>query len=207
MLLTLSEPELDWFTPWEKRVTTFFGISELLVEAGNFRDAQPTNFGGFFQAGTRSRERIHDLVRVLLDELFVTKALSMQVAQQAIEQGDVAAGLEGKVLIGNVAGGRAARVDNDHTQARTRFFRINKSLINDGVAPGEVGAGYHHQIGLFNIFIATGHHIGTKCAFVPGDRRRHAQTRIGINVGRAQIALREFVGDVVILGQHLSGDI
>ena len=40
-----------------------------------------------------------------------------------------------------------------------------------------------------------------------GDRRGHAQPRIGVDVGRADEALHQLVGDVIVLGQQLAGEI
>ena len=44
-------------------------------------------------------------------------------------------------------------------------------------------------------------------ALVAGHRRGHAQTGIGVDVGAADAALHQLVGDVVVLGQQLSGDV
>ena len=40
-----------------------------------------------------------------------------------------------------------------------------------------------------------------------GDRRGHAEPRIGVDVGRADEALHQLVGDVIVLGQQLAGDV
>ena len=40
-----------------------------------------------------------------------------------------------------------------------------------------------------------------------GDRRRHAQPRIGVDIGRADEALHQLVGDVVVLGEQLAREI
>ena len=46
-----------------------------------------------------------------------------------------------------------------------------------------------------------------KARRVAGDRRRHAQPRIGVDIGRADKALHQLVGDVIILGEQLAGEI
>jgi len=40
-----------------------------------------------------------------------------------------------------------------------------------------------------------------------GHRRRHAEAGIGVDIGRADEALHQLVGDVIILGQELARDI
>ena len=75
------------------------------------------------------------------------------------------------------------------------------------MAPGGVGADQHDQVGLVEILVAAGHGVGAEGAAVAGDRRGHAQPRIGVDVGRADKALHQLVGDVIILGQQLAGEI
>ena len=75
------------------------------------------------------------------------------------------------------------------------------------MAPGEVRADQHDEIGLLEILVAAGHRVGAERALVAGDRRGHAQPRVGVDVGRADEALHQLVGDVVVLGQQLAGDV
>ena len=75
------------------------------------------------------------------------------------------------------------------------------------MAPRRVGADQHQQVGLVEILIAAGHGVGAERAAVAGDRRRHAQPRIGIDIGAADESLHQLVGDVIILGQQLPGEI
>src|SRR5439155_15357299 len=44
-------------------------------------------------------------------------------------------------------------------------------------------------------------------AFVPGDRGSHAQARVGVDVRRTDEALHQLVGDVIVLGEQLPGQI
>src|SRR3546814_6631176 len=44
-------------------------------------------------------------------------------------------------------------------------------------------------------------------ALVAGYRRRHAQARVGVDVGRADIALHQLVGDVIVFRQQLSRNV
>jgi hypothetical protein len=50
------------------------------------------------------------------------------------------------------------------------------------------------------------HRVGAEGALVAGDRRGHAEARVGVDVGRADEALHQLVGDVIVLGQQLAGD-
>ncbi len=75
------------------------------------------------------------------------------------------------------------------------------------MAPGRVGADQHDQVGLVEILVAARHRVGAEGPPVRRDRARHAQPRIGVDVRRADEALRELVGDVVILGQQLPREI
>ena len=75
------------------------------------------------------------------------------------------------------------------------------------MAPGEVGSHQHHQIGQFQIFVLAGHGISAEGAAVACDAGGHAQARVGVDIGAADIALHQFVGDVVIFGQQLTRDV
>jgi hypothetical protein len=75
------------------------------------------------------------------------------------------------------------------------------------MAPGGVGAHENDQVGLVEVLVAARHHVLAEGAAVAGDGRGHAQPRIGVDVGRAEEALHQLVGDVIILGQQLAGQI
>ncbi len=75
------------------------------------------------------------------------------------------------------------------------------------MAPRRVGADQHQQVGLVEIVVAAGHGVGAEGAAVAGHRGRHAQPRIGIDIGAADESLHQLVGDVIVLGQQLAGQI
>ena len=63
------------------------------------------------------------------------------------------------------------------------------------------------SVGQFQVLVAAGHGVGAEGALVAGHRRGHAQARIGVDVGAADEALHQLVGDVIILRQQLAGDV
>ena len=75
------------------------------------------------------------------------------------------------------------------------------------MAPGRVGADQHQQIGLVEILVAARHRVGAERAAMAGDGGGHAQPRIGIDIGAADESLHQLVGDVIVLGQQLAGEI
>ena len=75
------------------------------------------------------------------------------------------------------------------------------------MAPRRIGAGEHHEIGGVEISVALRHDVGAERAAVAGDGRGHAQPRVGVDVRCADEALRQLVGDVVVLGQQLPREI
>ena len=82
-----------------------------------------------------------------------------------------------------------------------------EALVDDRMAPGEVGAGQDDEIGKLEVLVSTGNGIGTESAAMAGDRGGHAQARIGVDIGRADEALHQLVGDVVVLRQQLAGNV
>ena len=103
-------------------------------------------------------------------------------------------------------GGGAARIDDDDAGAARPLVR-HHALPEDGMAPGGVGADQHQEVGLVEILIGARHRVGTEGAAMTGNRRGHAETRVGVDIGGADEPLHQLVGDVVVLGQQLARDI
>ncbi len=100
----------------------------------------------------------------------------------------------------------AARVDNDQFGAAA-LPGCKDALIQDRVAPCEVRADQNDQVRLFQIVIGAGHGVGAKGPLMPCDGRGHAQTRVGVDIGRADVPFHQLIGDVVVFGQQLPRDI
>ena len=60
---------------------------------------------------------------------------------------------------------------------------------------------------MVDVLVAGGRRVGAERQLVAGDRARHAQPRVGVDVVGADQPLRELVEDVVVLGQQLAGDV
>ena len=63
------------------------------------------------------------------------------------------------------------------------------------------------EIGQFEVFIGPRDSVCAEGAAMSGDRGGHAESRIGVDIGRADEAFHQLVGDVIILGQQLPRDI
>ena len=108
--------------------------------------------------------------------------------------------------VGRITGRRAARIQH-HDPGTARFARRRQALPENGMAPGSVRTHQYGEIADFEVLVTHGHHVFAESTFVPRHRGRHAQARIGVDVGDAEVALHELVGDVVILGEQLARDI
>ena len=106
--------------------------------------------------------------------------------------------------IGDLRGRGAARIERDDLHARPLLARGQHALQDDRVTPGRVGTDQHDEIGVVEVVITHRHHVFAEGALVPGHGRCHAQPRVGVDVGRADVALHELVGDVIVLGQQLA---
>ena len=67
------------------------------------------------------------------------------------------------------------------------------------MAPGEVGADEHDEIRQFQIVISSRHRVGAEGALVARDGGGHAEARVRVDIRRADKALHQLVGDVVVL--------
>jgi hypothetical protein len=88
-----------------------------------------------------------------------------------------------------------------------RSRRRQQPLEEDRMAPGEVGAHQHDEIRFVEVGIGARHRVGAEGPPVAGDGRGHAEPRIGVDVAGTDEALHQLVGDVIILGQQLAGDV
>ncbi len=101
----------------------------------------------------------------------------------------------------------AARIDRHELHRRARGLGRQHALEQDRVAPGEIGADQNQKIGRFQVFIGVRHRVRAEGPDMTGDRRGHAEAGIGVDIGRADEALHQLVGDVIVLGQDLAGDV
>jgi hypothetical protein len=128
------------------------------------------------------------------------------LAQQPVEERDVGAWRQRQMQIRDLAGRGSPWIDDDDLGS-SLFACRDKALIQNRVTPCQVRADEHDQIGQLQVFITARHRVAAESPLVAGDGGGHAQTRIGIDVGRADEAFHQFVGDVIIFGQQLAGDI
>ena len=100
----------------------------------------------------------------------------------------------------------AARVQHDDLRAMRRTGG-EQALVQHRVAPGGIAADQDDQVGVLEVLIDAGDDVFPEGSDVAGDRGRHAQARIGVDIGAADEAFHQLVGDIVVLGQALAGDI
>ena len=210
MALTLSVPCADWFTPCEIAGDDALGGAEQLEEA---RDVACVEAG----RGARSRRcRARSPARARAPRRSRTcgrryssgrARRPRRDAPAGREQRRVHAGRDRQKQIGIVGGRGAARIDHHD---------LGAALAAGCAACAGTAPGWHQaaleptstmQIGLVEIGVSARHGVGAEGAAVAGDRRRHAQARIGVDIGRADEALHQLVGDVIVLGQQLAGEI
>ena len=140
-------------------------------------------------------------------DVFVVERQSVgEMHKQAAEQRRIHARRYGQEQVGVLRGRRAPRVDHDDFGA-ARPLVGDHALIQHGMAPSRIGADENDEIGEIEVGIGAGHGIGAEGTAVAGDRRRHAQPRIGVDIAGADEALHQLVGDVIVLGQQLAGEI
>ena len=108
--------------------------------------------------------------------------------------------------VGDIAGRRMPRIDH-HDLGAAFLPRGDEALIEHRMTPRRVAADQNDEIGCFDIVVAAGHDILAEGANMTGDRRGHAEPRIGVDIGAADKSLHQLVGDVIVLGQKLAGDV
>ena len=91
--------------------------------------------------------------------------------------------------------------------SRPRALGRLEALEQHRMAPGEIAADQHHEIGQLEILVEARHGVAAEGALVAGHRRGHAEPRIGVDVGGAEEAFDQLVGGVIVLGQQLARDV
>ena len=137
----------------------------------------------------------------------VHRVATLEVVEQAMEQPGVAARAQGQVQVRQVCRSGAPGIDQHHLHGRPGLPGRCQALEQHRVGPGGVGAHQHHQVGQFQILVAARHRVAAEGALVAGHGGGHAQAGIGVDVGRADEALHQLVGHVVVLGEQLAGDV
>ena len=127
--------------------------------------------------------------------------------QHAVEQRDVGAGHDREMQVGALGGLGAARIDDDDLQPRVARLRCLDAAKQDRMRPGGVRARDEQQSRVVDVLVARRRRVGAERLLVAGDRARHAQARIGVDVVGADQALGELVEDVVVLGEELARDV
>ena len=182
---------------------------EQVVEGGDVGLRQPRRDGNRREVGGDLPGAVEGGVearRVLVHEGAVAEAVIGEMDEEAGEQGDIASRLQPEEQVGSFRGLGAAGVDDDELGAVARLG-VGHAAEQDRVAPRRVRADEHDEVGLVEILVATGHRVRAEGPAVGRHRARHAQARIGLDMRGADEALRELVGDVIILRQQLAGEV
>ena len=115
------------------------------------------------------------IARDMAQEIGVGSTRLIYRHQQRVEQGSIPARRDCQMQVGQIAGRGAARVDHHDLHLRPGGLGFSDALVQHRVAPREVGAGQHHQIGHLQILIQSRHRIAAKGPPVTGHRGRHAK--------------------------------
>ena len=160
--------------------------------------------------GAKSRTRAFSASKPLVCAAMyagVEPAFPQHHVQHAVEERDVAAGLDRQVQVGDGGGLGAARIDDDDLQRRVGAARVLDAAKQDRVRERGVRAGDEERRRVREVVVAARRRVGAERRLVAGDRARHAQARVGVDVVGADQALGELVEDVVVLGQELARDV
>ncbi len=97
------------------------------------------------------------------------------MGEEARKKRHIAIGRDGQVQIGGFGAIGAPGIDHHDPQIGPGFPGRENALIENRVAPGEIGSDQYDQIGQFEILIGPRNGVGSKGALVPGNRGCHAK--------------------------------
>ena len=81
-----------------------------------------------------------DILRALLNKVFIECVLLMKISQESIEKSGITTWLYRQVKVGNVTGCRFTRVDHNNLHIRASFLRRSHALEQDRVGPGGIAS-------------------------------------------------------------------
>jgi len=113
--------------------------------------------------------------------------------QQRVEQGDVTVEGNREMEIGAFGCFGTAWINHDQFRSALAACLFD-ALPDHRMAPSGVRPDQQDQIRCFHNIFAKGTNMG-------GNRAGHAQAAVGIDIGAADEALHQLVGDIIILGQ------
>ena len=123
--------------------------------------------------------------------------------QEAVEQRHIAAGAQRQMQIGLVGRRGPARIEAHDPHGRVLLPRSDHALVQHRMAPRGIRSDEDDEVGELQVLVVAGDDVLAEGALVAGDARGHAQARVGVDIGGADEALHQLVGDVVVLGQEL----
>ncbi len=185
------------------------GRAEQLEEARDIGLRQtrgPRRGGEIGRDRAGARQRVLEAGSMGVDIAIVERVRFGEMHQQPAEQRGVRAGRQPQKQVGVLGGGGAARIDHDDLGAALAPV-LDHALEQHRMTPGGVRADEDDEVGRLEVVVGAGHGVGAEGAAMAGHRGGHAQPRIGVDVGRADEALHQLVGDVIVLGQQLAGEI
>ena len=211
MALTLSVPAELWFTPCENAVMTAGVRGEHLVELLQQPSASsPQASRGLRDSAARARGlRARRRSRCVCASMNArsTWPFSASHASKPLNRCTSVPGASGRcrsaICVVAVRRGSSATIFMLGRASRAASMRCRMTGWHHAVLePDE-----HDEIGVIEIVVAHRHHVLAERALVPRDGRRHAQPRVRVDVRAADVALHELVGDVIVLGEQLPGDV
>lgn len=138
----------------------------------------------------------------LRDELFVDVPSISDQSEQAVEQCHVGAGADGQVQVSLLR--RRSKPWVDHDQFRAGFDPVHHPQEEDGVAVGHVCADDQEDVGVIEVVVATRRAVGAEGLLVARSGTGHAQPGVRLDEVRAEVALGQFVRQVLRLQGHLT---
>lgn len=182
-------------------------VEEQLVETLEPGDGQAGGLGHRLGAVFGRRQLALQLVEtgdVAFHEVAIQAVAVEDVACQAVEQYQIRARGDGQVQIRLLGGGGGAGIDHHPLLVRVGGLGGFQPAEQHRVGPGGVGADDHHQLGLVDVLVAGRHRVLAEGMLVGGHGGGHAQPGVGVDIGRADKALHQLVGHIVVFGQHLA---
>ena len=139
------------------------------------------------------------------DKVVLDGAPAYQVRERAVPQPDVRLRRAGEVEVAVLRHIGPARVDDD--VALATGAGLLHAAKQHRMSPGGVVAREDDQVGKIEVFVTAGDEVCAERQFAGDNGGGHAKPGIGVDVARADEALHQLVGGVIVFGKQLAGDV
>ena len=143
-------------------------------------------------------------LHLLFDEVSVVLTLLDDDVRHRVHDSQVVTRNRVEMNVGHATDWTLSRVQGDNQDVPARLLAGEDLIENHRVTFRRIGTDQKENLGMFDVIVASHRLVFAEGADVPADRAGHAQTRVALDVVRADPAFEKPVGQIAFLAERLT---